>query len=91
MKIIRTIDGRQYHFELDSYELAKAYEEQEFKYDVESVRNRFGHQYSEEKIEAIASETRRQINKYDLDFDYALEEAVGVVESRERSVDFFAD
>ena len=81
MKIER--NGKQY--ELTPEELFLAYTEQEHiwdvsscqanleSYDEESFREEFGIGKDEarSKLDDIAYEMRRQIDKYDLDFDYA--------------------
>jgi len=91
MKIKRTVGGVKHEFELTSQELYKAYEEQQFIYDLSDVESRLGEQYSAETLREIACETRRQIDKYDISLDFAIEEAVRVCESRRNSVDFFKD
>lgn len=76
MIISRTINGVEYEFELNSQELYDAYIEQEHKWDVSDVDARYGHLLSDEQVDAVAYEMRRQRDKYDLDFESAIEEAL---------------
>lgn len=88
MKIKRVVDGKEVEFELSKQELYEAYAEQEFQWDLEYVKthldkysdeeflNKFGYTRSTADPEAIASEMRRQMNKYELDIDYAFTEAI---------------
>jgi len=93
MKIKRTIDGKEFEFELTPQELYDAFAEQEFQYDLSSVRSYF-EDYSDddlyeeytmtrEELEAcfedIAVELRRNMDKYDMSFEYALPTAVSEV------------
>ena len=93
MKIKRTIDGKEFEFELTPQELYEAFAEQEFKFDLSSVRSYF-EDYSDddlyeeyamtrEELEAcfddIAVELRRNMDKYDMSFEYALPAAVSEV------------
>lgn len=90
MIIKRTIDGVEHSFELTNRELYDAFVEQEHRFDfsdAESILDK--REYTPEQFEAIVWETRRQMDKYNLSFNYALEEAVGIIKSRERSVNFF--
>lgn len=96
MKIKRTIDGKEYEFELTDMELVGAYEEQEHKWDYSYCESMFQDfddesfvsEYNVDKataqqyIDEIAYEMRRQINKYDLDSDYARDAAFTEVLSR---------
>lgn len=96
MKIKRTIDGKEYEFELTDMELVGAYEEQEHKWDYPYCESMFQDfddesfvsEYNVDKttaqqyIDEIAYEMRRQINKYDLDADYARDAAFTEVLSR---------
>ena len=76
MIISRIINGVEYEFELNSQELYDAYIEQEHKWDVSDVDARYGHLLSDEQVDAVAYEMRRQRDKYDLDFESAIEEAL---------------
>lgn len=81
MKIVR--DGKE--FELTRDELYNAYLEQQNAFDISSVKNNLEVYLDEEEydilkdnqdfIEAVADEMRRQINKYDVNFEFAMEEA----------------
>lgn len=76
MKIGREINGIEYEFELTDNELFNAFEEQEHKFDTENVKNRFIDVISDELAGDLAYEVRRQMDKYDLSFDYAFGEAI---------------
>ena len=93
MKIKRTIDGKEFEFELTQQELYDAFAEQEFKFDLSSVRSYF-EDYSDDDImdeygrtrkeleacfEDIAVALRRNMDKYDMSFEYALPTAVNEV------------
>lgn len=75
MKITREINGVQHEFELTANELYNAHAEQEHIYDTANVKNAIS-DLSDGLASDLAYEVRRQIDKYDLDFDYALGEAV---------------
>lgn len=79
MTITRTVNGTEMEFELNSQELYDAFREQEHKWDVSYVDANVGHLYNDEQVDAIAYEARRQMDKYDLSFDYALGEALYVL------------
>lgn len=93
MKINREINGKIYEFELTEQELYDAFAEQEFQFDLENVRNYFEDytaedfrdeygitiEEAEEKFEDIAYQLRRNIDKYDMSFEYALPAAVSEV------------
>ena len=93
MKIKRTIDGREVEFELTGEELYQAFVEQELQFDIANVRiffedytnedfqNEYGmsRQEVEGYFEDIACQLRRNINKYDMNFDYALSYAISDV------------
>lgn len=76
MIISRIINGVEYEFELNSQELYDAYIELEHEWDVSDVDARYGHVLSDEQVDAVAWEMRRQRDKYDLDFSTALDEAM---------------
>jgi len=90
MKIKRTINGVDYSFELLPNELIEAYYEQQEKYDIDDVVN-FIECFSDEELqeyygcsydecmkykEEIADEMRRNMDKYDMQLEYAREEAL---------------
>ena len=93
MKIKRTIDGRPYEFELTQRELYDAFAEQEFQFDLDNVRNHFSdytdddfleeygytREEAEKKFEDVASELRRNMDKYEMSFEYAMSAAVAEV------------
>ena len=76
MIISRIINGVEYEFELNAQELYDAYIEQEHKWDVSDVDARYGHLLSDKQVDAIAHKMRRWRDKYDLDFESALAEAL---------------
>ena len=76
MTITRIINGQNLEFELNSQELFEAYMEQEHKWDVSDIDARYGHLLTDEQVDALAREMRRQRDKYDLDFEAAIEEAL---------------
>lgn len=81
MTIKRIIAGTVHEFELTASELYAAHVEQEHIYDTDNVKSQLmicypNSEYTDDEIDAIAWEVRRQINKYDLDFDYAVDEAL---------------
>lgn len=93
MKIKREISGKEFEFELTQQELYNAFAEQEFLFDLASVRFYF-EDYSDDDIweeygrtrqeletcfEDIAVLLRRNIDKYDMSFEYALPTAVSKV------------
>lgn len=86
MKIMREINGHKIEIELTDYELYQAYCEQKYLFDMESCRDEFSIRYSEEDwyenvsdedrafiIEEAASILRRNIDKYDVTFDYGMD------------------
>lgn len=93
MEIKREIDGKTYVFKLTGDELYRAFWEQEHNFDCDDVRDylygfedadlidSFGADSKEieENIDDIAYEMRRQMDKYDVDMDYAREEAIRAV------------
>lgn len=82
MKIIR--EGKE--IELTSTELFDAYVEQEHLFDIQNIINNMVNNLSEDEyeklkdnrdfIEYAADELRRNQDKYDMDFEYALPEAI---------------
>ena len=90
MKIRRTIDGKEVEIELTSDELYEAFVEQQAAFDLEDVRfyfadytdEDFQREYgitraeAEELFESVAFHLRRNIDKYDMMFEYALPAAV---------------
>lgn len=86
MKIKREINGKMIEIELTSRELYQAYCEQEHLFDMESCRDEFSMRYSEEGwyenvsdedrdfiIEEVAIILRRNLDKYDVTFDYGMD------------------
>lgn len=101
MTITRTVGGEQLSFELTESELANAYFEQQYKFDQQDVMDLicgwddddvlgvFGVTVEEygKLSEDIATEMRRNMDKYDMDFDYARDEAVRTVVRRNKETD----
>lgn len=98
MVIKRTVDGEERIFVLTSMELFNAYSEQEHIWDVDYVESQLENGLFEEIedicvdeadraeiAEEIASEMRRQINKYDLSQEYAFTEAFHEIRNRRKS------
>jgi hypothetical protein len=93
MIIKRIIGGREFEIELTKEELFNAYCEQEYAWDVESCRNNldsgiyFGEEWYEDLdektekqiIEEAAYHLRRNIDKYEMSYDYAMDEAFATV------------
>ncbi len=90
MKIVRIVGGVKMEFILSDNELYNAYEEQQHLFDLEDVKGYFDG-YSEEdckreyglsssevedRLDEIAYEMRRNIDKYDMDWYYAREAAI---------------
>lgn len=87
MTIKRIVDGEELSFELTKDELLDAHNEQEHLWDCDYCKSMFENfdeegflskygiikEHAEKRIDDIAYEMRRQINKYDLDADYARE------------------
>ena len=98
MKIIREIEGTTVAFELTGIELYNAYKEQQFtfdKMDVEdmivglpeaNVKELYHVSIAEFKalIEEMAMEMRRNIDKYDMGWGYARDEAIFTVLGRSK-------
>lgn len=91
MKIKRTINGIEYEFELTKQERFDTYCEQEHIWDADYVRNIYGEEIEQmcktkaemdAFIEDVASEMRRQVDKYDVSEWYALDEAFKRVTSQ---------
>lgn len=89
MTIRREIDGKEVQIELSARELSEAYLEQEHEYDIEDVQNRFDDMEDEEfaehgmtreeaesHISEIAYNKRRNMDKYEMSWEYALDEAI---------------
>ena len=92
MVIKRYINGKDTEIELTPQEVLDAYYQQEHSFDEDDVRDRFNEwdderflEYgvtraeAEEQISDIAYEKRRIMNKYDTDWEYALDEAISTV------------
>ena len=98
MKIKRHIPGsrEQVEIELTADELYRAYLEQEYEFDLDGVNNHFDAFEDEDLVETygktreelsklyedIARELRRLMDKYDMQYDYALTEAIDMVLGR---------
>ena len=100
MKIQRTINGINFSFELLPEELYDAYFEQQEKFDIEDIVN-YAEMMSKEKLEEelectyseflsmkeeMAHEMRKNIDKYDMEFAYARQEAIETVIQRNKVV-----
>lgn len=93
MKIKRFVNGKEQEFELTADELYEAFREQEHKFDlcdVDDVFNGFdddelldmyGRTRDEikEKYEDIAYEMRRNIDKYEMSWQYARDAAIAEI------------
>lgn len=93
MTIKRVINGYEVEIELTKDELFNAYCEQEHEWDVDSCRNNLNSGiYIDEKwyedldketemqiIEEAAYHLRRNIDKYEMSYDYAMDEAFATV------------
>ena len=93
MKIKRTIDGREIEIELTEQELFDAFVEQEFIFDLDNVRNYFmdytdedfqeryglSREEAESRFKDVASQLRRNIDKYGMNYEYAMSEAIHTV------------
>jgi len=89
MTIKRTINGAEVEIELTENELFNAYCEQQYKWDIDSCRdNLHSGIYNGENwyknldketenniIEDAAYHLRRNIDKYDMNYDYAMDDA----------------
>ena len=96
MIIKRTINGIDFNFELTPAEMYAAYFEQQEHFDIQDVMNyadMFDEDDFEEEVgctykefcdmkEEIAYEMRRNMDKYDMDFSYARDEAVRDIVAR---------
>lgn len=91
MTIKRTVDGREREFTMTGDELYKAYLEQQHDFDLSDIADYFDCYGSEADILEefgksksdikqlygdMAYEMRRNIDKYDMDWQYAREEAI---------------
>ena len=93
MKIKRFVNGKEQEFELTTDELYAAYREQEFKFDRNDIEDYFAafddveieEMYSmtrkklEEKFDDMACEMRRNIDKYDMQWQYARDAAIAEI------------
>lgn len=93
MKIKRLVNGKEQEFELTTDELYAAYREQEFKFDRNDIEDYFAafddveieEMYSmtrkklEEKFDDMACEMRRNIDKYDMQWQYARDAAIAEI------------
>lgn len=96
MTIKREIDGKQYEFQLTDTELYLAFSEQQFQYDQDDVRDvlwafdddDLSESYGvtraefESLVGEMAVEMRRNIDKYDMSWQYARDEAVSEITRR---------
>ena len=101
MKIQGTINGMKFNIELLPDELEEAYFEQQKKFDIEDVitlgeafsnaelQESYGCSYQEllNHKEDIAALMRKYIDKYDMEWTYAREEAVRDVMYKERTAE----
>lgn len=94
MTIKRTIDRKEHEFVLTSGELFDAYCEQEHIWDADYVGSELSEELEEFCVdeadrkniaEAIAYEMRRQIDKYEMSPEYALEKAFNEIKKRRES------
>lgn len=89
MVIKRQVAGKDIEIELSPRELCDAYYEQEHNYDVEDVKVRFDdmiddefedhgltREYAEAHMDEIAYNKRRNMTKYEMSWEYALDEAI---------------
>ena len=78
MVIKRSFFNDTFHpeIELTKQELFEAYTEQQHIWDVSNTKDYLSDEYTDEQIDAIAYEARRQADKYDLEWDDAVEEAL---------------
>lgn len=93
MKISREIDGKTYEFELTRDEIYRAFNEQEHIYDVADIEDVVFYMEEEEVLveygvskesflamkDEMAYEKRRNMDKYDMSWDYARDEAISSV------------
>lgn len=97
MKIQRTINGAKVNIELLPDELLDAFYEQRDKFDIEDIISygeMFGSDFEAEMgvsyneflsmKEEMAAEMRRNIDKYDMSFEYARSEAIHDVIARNK-------
>ena len=99
MKIQRTINGVKFSIELLPEELVAAYFEQQRKFDIEDIIS-YGEMFEQKELidylgcdyktflslkEEMAQEMRRNIDKYDMDWSSARDEAVRDVINRHKT------
>lgn len=98
MKIYRNVDSKNCEFELSDKELYNAYKEQENIFDMEDIKDVFACLDDSELwetyglsrgqlellIDEMAYQMRRNINKYDMSWDYARDDAIQNVADAER-------
>ena len=96
MTIKRTVNGEELEFELTDNELTSAYFEQQYLFDIQDVRDAVIGWEDDDVIcvygvnmetflklsDEMAVEMRRNIDKYDMDWDYAREDAIRSVIGR---------
>ena len=90
MKISRTVSGIECSFELTNAELIQAFFEQQYRFDKQDVADYVAYMTDDDIVETygvtrqefdeltgeIASTMRRYIDKYDMDWTYARDEAI---------------
>ena len=90
MKISRTVSGIECSFELTNAELMQAFFEQQYRFDKQDITEYGEYMTDDEIVETygvtrqefdeltgeIASTMRRYIDKYDMDWTYARDEAI---------------
>ena len=96
MKIQRTINGVKFNIELLPEELVEAYYEQQHKFDVEDIVS-YGEMFEQKELidylgcdyktyislkEEMANEMRKNMDKYEMTYPYARDEAVRDVINR---------
>lgn len=77
MKIVRSFcHGVSVEVELTANELYDAFREQQHQFDLQELESYIEADYTTEEREAIAVEARRQVDHYDITFEFAVSEAV---------------
>lgn len=98
MNITREIDGKLIVFELTNEELYNAFREQEFRFDRNDIEDYFyafdedelQEEYDmsraeiEELFDDMAHEMRRNMDKYEMSWDYARDHAIADILRKER-------
>ena len=77
MKIVRSFcHGVSIEVELTKNELYDAFREQRHQFDLQEMECFIDTDYTTEEREAIAVEARRQVDHYDITFEFAVNEAI---------------